>query len=197
MLEILTVCTGNICRSPFAEVLLRAELPGFTVHSAGVRAMIDSRMEPDAAQLALQYGVPPASVEAHRGRWLNESHLASPNLVLAMAREHRREIVGLAPAQVRSTFTVREFARLSLNLSDTEAHETAEAAGTAPEARLRALLAQLAALRSEVDPPADPIEDDVVDPYRRSRATYELMATQLMPALGEVVRILRVAASAA
>ena len=114
-----------------------------------------------------------------------------------MAREHRREIVGLAPAQVRSTFTVREFARLSRHLSDAEAQETADAAGTAPEARLRALLAQLAALRSEVDPPADPTEDDVVDPYRRSRETYELMATQLMPALGEAVRILRVAPPAA
>jgi protein-tyrosine phosphatase len=194
MIEILTACTGNVCRSPFAEVVLQAELPQITVRSAGVRALIDAPMEPDAARLARQYGIPEEPLAAHRGRWLNESHLVTPDIVLAMAREHRREIVGLAPAKVRSTFTVREFARLSQHLSDAQAQETADAAGPVPEARLRALLTQLAALRSEVEPPANPADDDVVDPYRRSWTTYELMASQLMPALGEVVRVLRIAA---
>jgi protein-tyrosine phosphatase len=197
MLEILTACTGNVCRSPFAEVLLQAELPQLTVRSAGVRALIDAPMEPDAARLARRYGIPEEPLAAHRGRWLKESHLVTPDLVLAMTREHRRDIVELAPAKVRATFTVREFARLSSHLTDAEARETADAAGTDPAARLRALLTQLAALRAEVAPPANPADDDVIDPYRRSWSTYELMATQLMPALGQVVRLLRVAAPAA
>lgn len=193
MLEILTVCTGNVCRSPFAEVVLGAELPGTVVRSAGARALIDQPMEPDAARLARQYGIPGEAIDAHRARWLNESHLASPDLVLAMAREHRREIVELAPAKVRSTFTVREFARLAGLVTDAEADRIADEAGADPRERLRALLAHLVGARSEVEPPLDAAEDDVVDPYRRRWDAYELMATQLMPALGEVVRIVRVA----
>ncbi|WP_460772493.1 arsenate reductase/protein-tyrosine-phosphatase family protein [Microbacterium sp. GXF7504] len=193
MLEILTVCTGNVCRSPFAEVVLQAELPQMKVHSAGTRALVDAPMEPDAGQLARQYGIADEAIAAHHARWLNESHLVSPDLVLAMSREHRREIVELSPAKLRSTFTAREFARLASHLTDDEARATADAAGTDPSARLRALLLQLAALRSEVGPPLDPAEDDVVDPYRRSWTTWERMATELMPSLGEVVRILRIA----
>ncbi|MDQ1129273.1 low molecular weight phosphatase family protein [Microbacterium sp. SORGH_AS_0888] len=194
MFEILTVCTGNVCRSPFAEVVLAAELPGIGVASAGARALIDHPMEHDAARLARQYGISSEAVEAHRARWLTESHLSSPDLVLAMAREHRREVVELAPAKVRSAFTAREFARLAAYVPDAEARRIADAAGEVPRERLRALLASLAGLRSEVEPPLDPAEDDVIDPYRRGWESYELMATQLMPALGEVVRIARIAA---
>ncbi len=34
--SILVVCTGNICRSPIGERLLRKRLPGVKVNSAGV-----------------------------------------------------------------------------------------------------------------------------------------------------------------
>jgi protein-tyrosine phosphatase len=36
-----------------------------------------------------------------------------------------------------------------------------------------------------------PEDDDVIDPYRRSRETYALSASQLTPALAEVERIVR------
>jgi protein-tyrosine phosphatase len=195
MLEVFTVCTGNICRSPFAEIILQDELGSRGVHvaSAGARALIDHPMTPEAQQLARQYGVPEPLVTGHRARWLNESHLTEPDLVLAMTREHRRAVVELAPAQTRTTFTVREFARLSREITDADAHRVADAAGDAPRVRLRALLTYLTGVRGELDPPADPAADDVVDPYRRSWDVYEQMAEQLMPALGEVVRILDIA----
>jgi protein-tyrosine phosphatase len=44
-----------------------------------------------------------------------------------------------------------------------------------------------------VDLPADAADDDVIDPYRRSWKTYELTASQLVPAVDEVVRVLRIA----
>ena len=34
--SILVVCTGNICRSPMGERLLRQQLPGKQVSSAGI-----------------------------------------------------------------------------------------------------------------------------------------------------------------
>lgn len=195
MLEVFTVCTGNICRSPFAEVILQDELGDRGVHvaSAGARALADRPMTPEAIRLARQYGVPDDLIDAHRARWLNESHLDAPDLVLAMTREHRRAVVELAPARTRTTFTAREFARLAREISDADARAVADAAGTEPPARLRALLGRLTSVRGEVDPPADPTTDDVVDPYRRPWEVYEQMAAELMPALGEVVRILDIA----
>ena len=40
MKRILTLCIGNICRSPLAEALLARELPQHTVWSAGLGALV-------------------------------------------------------------------------------------------------------------------------------------------------------------
>ena len=45
-------------------------------------------------------------------------------------------------------------------------------------------------------PPADPADDDVIDPYRRSWKTYELSGSQLAPAIDQVVRVIRLAVPA-
>ena len=100
MIEIATICTGNICRSPLAALLLQTRLAGRDVRvtSAGTRGMADHPMTPEAQQLALARGVGAADAAAHRARFLTEQHLGSADLVLAMAREHRRAVAELVPA---------------------------------------------------------------------------------------------------
>ena len=49
-----------------------------------------------------------------------------------------------------------------------------------------------AELLRRVDPSAAE-DDDVIDPYRRSQATYEASAAQLLPGIDEVERIVRAA----
>lgn len=192
-IEVLTVCTGNICRSPLAEQVLRARLADLdvAVASAGTHGLVDQPMTPDAARLAAELGVPADDSAAHRARWLNEEHLARVDLVLAMTREHRAHVVGLAPARLRSTFTAREFARLAADLADADIRSAANAAGTDPHARVRAVLALLAARRGELDAPVDAADDDVIDPYRRSWAVYQQSASEMTPGLDAVARVLR------
>ncbi|MFL2000035.1 low molecular weight phosphatase family protein [Microbacterium sp. A1-JK] len=194
-IEILTVCTGNICRSPLAEQILRAALTPLDVEvsSAGTHALVDKPMTRESAKLAAAFGVPTADSKAHRARWLTELHLTGPDLVLAMSREHRSHVVALAPARVRSAFTVREFERLAKKVGDAEIRDEVEAAGADPHARVRAALALLRAHRDDVDAPVDPADDDVVDPYRRSWDVYQQSATELAPGLAEVARVLRIA----
>ncbi|MFE6995703.1 low molecular weight phosphatase family protein [Microbacterium sp. NPDC057659] len=190
---ILTVCTGNICRSPMAEVLLRARLPqSVKVHSAGTQAMVGYGMTQDARDLAVERGAEPDAADAHRARYLVEPILAESDLVLTMTREHRTFVVQMMPALIRRTFTLREFARLAAELSDEEAHEIADDAGTDAASRLSALARAVGGLRSAVNGPDD--DDDVIDPYRRGRETYELSASQLIPALAQVERLTRIAA---
>lgn len=195
--EILTVCTGNICRSPLAEQVLRSRLRhlDIAVSSAGTRAMIDSPMTPEAARIAASLGIDADDSAGHRGRWLSERELVSPDLVLAMTREHRRDIVQLAPARVRNAFTVREFERLAKDVPDADIRAAADAAGADPHARLRAALELLNSRRGDIDPPIDPADDDVIDPYRRSWETYQESTRQLLPGLNEVLRVAHTALS--
>lgn len=192
MIEIFAVCTGNICRSPLAEQLLRARLADYpvVVESAGTRGR-PAAMTPDAQRLAEMYGALPGDADEHRARYLTEQLLKTPDLILAMGRDHRRAIVELVPAKVQVTFTIRELARLVQFAS----HEDLVAAAVGPDAnaRLRGILRHLSSLRGRVPPPVDVLDDDVVDPFGRSWATYQLSATQLVPAVDEVVRIIEIA----
>lgn len=191
MFEILTVCTGNICRSPLAEVLLRTRLEplGATVHSAGTQGLDNAPMTPEALRLAVELGADETFARAHRSRYMTEQYLRSPDLILAMSREHRRRIVEFAPSRLRSTFTLREFARLAADTPDDTIMTAADAAGDDASPRVRAAVAAVAGMRGMGVPPADPADDDVIDPYRRSWNTYQLSASQLAPAIDQVVRV--------
>lgn len=190
---ILTVCTGNICRSPLAEVLLRSRLEplGVRVHSAGTHAMVGHGMTEQAQEIAVRSGADPAAAAAHTARYLVEPMLAESDLVLTMAREHRSHAVQMMPSRLRQTFTAREFARLAATLTDDMVRAVADAAGSDPRARLGAALRVLGDQRGLTLAAAE--DDDVIDPYRRSQATYEASAAQLLPGIDEVERIVRAA----
>ncbi|WP_312678558.1 low molecular weight phosphatase family protein [Microbacterium sp.] len=186
----MTVCTGNICRSPLAQLLLATRLSdlGVAVESAGVRGLNAAPMTPEAIDLAVEYGVAEDAADAHRSRYLAEPMLVAPDLILAMTRDHRRAIAELAPSRLRATFTVREFARLAGDVSD---DELAAVAGKTPGERLRAASALVAGRRGLVAAPSDPADDDVIDPYRRDWDVYLTSARQLVPALDQVERVVR------
>lgn len=198
MLEILTVCTGNVCRSPIAQQLLQRHLDGLAVRfgSAGTRARDGMRMTPEAAEFATWLGVPQEMTAVHQARVLTDHRLASVDLALAMARDHRREIVELNPTFLRKTFTIRELHRLVGSVSDHELISSAMCGpGTNPHQRLTAILAFVASLRGIVPPPQTADVDDVVDPYGRSRRTYEISVAQISEAVPSVERVLRLAMS--
>lgn len=198
-LSILTVCTGNICRSPMAEVILRAHLDDLDVriHSAGAQALVGHEMPEPARALAVEAGARAEDAAAHRAQFLAEPLLLETDLVLTMTKAHRSHAVTMMPSTVRRTFTVREFARLASAVSDDEIRAAADSAGSDPRERLVAVLRELTAQRRyaadrshSADRAAD-AGDDVVDPYRRSAEVYAESAAQLVPALDQVERVVR------
>lgn len=195
MFEILTVCTGNICRSPLAEHLLRARLAPYSpvVASAGTRGLASAPMTDEAVQLAVDLGVPAEVASTHRSRFLLDAMLAQPDLILTMTRDHRREVAELAPTRLRSTFTIREFARIASSMSDDKLRAASAEGGTDAAARVRAMGMGVAAQRGLTMPLATPDDDDVIDPYGRSWQTYQLSASQLAPAIDQVVRAVSLA----
>ncbi|MDQ1172749.1 protein-tyrosine phosphatase [Microbacterium testaceum] len=195
MIEIMTVCTGNVCRSPLAATMLATRLADLDVKvtSAGTYGLQGESMTDETKRLAAQLAVDPALIEGHRATYLTEAHLRTPDLILAMSREHRRRIVELNPARLRSTLTLREFARLAAEVPDADIVGDAAAAGDDDSRRLKAAIDAVTGVRGLTPPPADPADDDIVDPYRRSWETYELTASQLAPAVEQVVRVVRLA----
>ncbi len=98
--NILFVCTGNVCRSPAAEYVLRHELTrrnadGFTVHSAGLLDLSARPADPKMVDLAGDRGI---FMKNHRSRQLNPDLIEQADLIFAMEFLHRDEAVQRAPA---------------------------------------------------------------------------------------------------
>lgn len=190
--NILAVCTGNICRSPLAETVLATRLAGLdiSVHSAGTQALVGYGMPREALAIATRNGVPSRVAAAHRARLLSERLMRDADLVLTMAAEHSKFAVGLEPRRMHQTFTVREFARLAASLDNTTLRTIARDSGNA-RTRLGALVQSIADQRG-VTPRADG-DENVIDPYGQSFDVYEQSEADLLPALAQVERVIRVA----
>ncbi|WP_062530159.1 arsenate reductase/protein-tyrosine-phosphatase family protein [Demequina rhizosphaerae] len=159
MAAILTVCTGNICRSPAAELLLVRELGDLaTVSSAGTHALVGHGIpEPMVDELAAD-GI---DARTHRGRLLTEPIMRGSDLVIAMTLEHRQLAVQTGPSALKRTFTLAELAA--------SAGTGATLVGDTPAARLADVPRAVAAHRHVL---AGYELDDVPDPYRRSQEVY-------------------------
>ncbi|MFD5224649.1 hypothetical protein ACFWHT_03420 [Microbacterium sp. NPDC058342] len=192
--NILTVCTGNICRSPLAETVLATRLADLDVrvHSAGTQALVGHGMPSQARELALRNGVTAERAAAHRARLLTEDLMQAADLVLAMSGEHSTAAMQLAPRRMHRTFTVREFARLAATLDDDALRSIAQQAGN-PRSRFNVLVQAVADQRGVAPRAAG--DEDVVDPYRQSAEVYARSEAQLVPALAQVERVVRVALS--
>jgi protein-tyrosine-phosphatase len=163
--RVLFVCTANICRSAYAEVLARhlaGPEAGVTFASAGTYGLRAQPLNPDIGEF-LPAG---ADSDGFASRRVTREMVEQADLVLAMESVHRSFLLEEYPAAFRKVLTLGQFAE----------------AARGSEARGRDLLAEVARSR----PPARP-EHDIADPYRRGRAANEAAAAQILGLLGVIV----------
>jgi low molecular weight protein-tyrosine phosphatase len=190
--RILTVCTGNICRSPVAERLLQAGLEqvlpgGFEVRSAGTRAMVGEPIQPLSVDIVRMYG---GTGKGFAARQLTPKILRDTDIVLTMTSKHRGEVLQLDASLLKRTFTIREFARMLEALEERDA--AADPAEKAPDAGTlwRGLPARLASVR-HLALAADSADNEVIDPYKRGPEVYRQMEDELAPAILTILRYAR------
>lgn len=173
---ILSVCTGNVCRSPFMERMVRGIVeqawgPGAVASaSAGTGALVGAPMDPGSVAVLRAAGGDDSGFEA---RQLAKDHVAEAGLVLTAARAHRGPVVQLHPKALRYTFAVADFVDLADSIPDDRLPRTDDA-GT----WLREMVALVSARRGLVAQ-RDAAEADIVDPFRRDEARFREMASQL------------------
>lgn len=179
--RLLLVCTGNVCRSPLAELLLRRSL-GATVDlaSAGTAGVAGVPITEGSLDIARSLGVTVTEPPLSRG--LDVEAVRGAGLILGAAREHRAAVARMLPRASRHTFTIREFARIIDGGIPEENMPTA----AQPAARLESLTVEAAKFRGYL-PVLDPSDDDILDPVGGDKALYQQMADQLVPAIETIL----------
>jgi protein-tyrosine phosphatase len=177
--SILVVCTGNVCRSPIAEAILRSTLRerlgerAPSVASAGTSGWAGSLAEEGSIVAAAERGF---DLSAHRGRRLHERDLTDAALVIAMSSEHRDHIEDLHPRAAERTFTLKELVRLLERIPSGDRPSTREHVN--PQAMLRDLVGRADARRRASDL-GNPADEGVIDPLGMPLATYRAVAAEL------------------
>jgi len=180
--RVLIVCTGNTCRSPMAEAMLR-KLAGenglsVEVRSAGVSTVDGLPISPHAAEALKRRGVPLPG----RSSSLTEAEAEWADWILTMTAGHKRAIVERFPNAAEKTFTLKEFSLWG----DSAMNDLAEIDRLYAEHQLRQALgetlpeedrARLSELQRKMP------DLDIADPYGGPPELYERCADEIDEAL--------------
>lgn len=108
-IQILFVCTGNVCRSPMAEYLFRqrmADQPHIHPISAGLMGIENQPASSEAITVLNELGV---DLKPHRSRSLSKDLVASSKLIAVMTAAHREAILRDYPEAADKVFLLSSF----------------------------------------------------------------------------------------
>jgi protein-tyrosine phosphatase len=120
MAYILVVCTGNICRSPVGEALLRDRLQerGLTdwqVASAGTWAQVVRGASQYSVEILAEQGL---DIREHRAQMITRQHMQEADLVLCMESGHVEALRAEFPEYADKLHLFSEMVGRSYSISD-------------------------------------------------------------------------------
>lgn len=160
------VCTGNICRSAYAEALLRWLVPDLEVRSGGILPMRGEPMDPLMAAELQRRGVPS---DGHRAREAS-GRVLDADLILTMTDAQRGSLLEEHPALARRVGLLGAIDQLRATVP---AGRAATSADVAPWAHRRA--------RAEAE---------IADPYQKGPDAADAAARQLDAAVDVLADLL-------
>lgn len=189
--RILFVCTGNTCRSPLAEGLLRemAKRAGFPleVQSAGIAAAEGGPVSRHSSDILKEKG---AFTAGSSSRMLTRRMVDDSELILTMTMSHKRAVIQRFPEAVDRVFTLKEYA-----VTDAAVLQLVqEREQLVSELEMKLALGQTVTreekerlFRLELELP----DSDIADPFGGGRQDYELAAEEIEECLSRVLQKLQ------
>jgi protein-tyrosine phosphatase len=190
MKRILFVCTGNTCRSPLAEGLMRklAEEAGLgvEVRSAGVYASDGTAISHHSAAILREQG---AGADLSSSA-LKQEHIRWADLILTMTTGHKSAVLQRFPEAVEKTHALKEFVEVGEDvLAAIDEREKLIA-----ELQLKQALSQEITReeRARLDQLEREIPDfDIQDPFGGSLEQYRQAAVEIEAGLRKLIARLR------
>jgi protein arginine phosphatase len=105
-MNIYFICTGNTCRSPMAEAILKSmNIDQLEVRSAGIYALDGGEMSGNAKAVLASQNI----AMNHASKLVNETDLKWANLILTMTTAHKQIVVEHYPQFADKIFTLKEY----------------------------------------------------------------------------------------
>lgn len=109
-MRILFVCTGNTCRSPMAEAILKdigdKKALDIEVYSAGIFAQDDSPISGNSIEVLREIGI---DITDYRASSVDQEMVKSSDLILTMGSSHKYFLKEKYPLAKGKTFTLLEY----------------------------------------------------------------------------------------
>ena len=115
-MKIMFICTGNICRSAMAHVMLedkaKKQNKDIQVYSCGVFAQNGDKSTKEAIEVMKEYGI---NLENHRATNIRNSDIEQMDIILCATTAHKNNVINIYPNLEEKIFTMKEYVEYPKN----------------------------------------------------------------------------------
>ena len=188
IMNILFVCTGNTCRSPMAEAILKSK-SNFEVQSAGIAAMTGQPTNPKAIDTLKANQIDFSG----QSQQLDSELVDWADLILTMTNHHKQVITSHFSSGIDKVFTLKEY-------TSDDADETWQAlkatylkleekrASTSENSTKEEIEACLSEEMAEIRRLEEKLRDlDIVDPFGQNHEAYQQAYQEINSAIDKLI----------